>query len=265
MEVASKWTECMAKSSGASRFAKKRLAASLRTRLCRTKRSQFGHPAVTGSLAVWGPRALFVQTNPIGGRCRLEMARKQRRTCGERGRSPYQGLRAKRSQFGGLRPAVAPGSPCLRGQDWCATKPIAPNVRNWAGAEEPVMEPGGAKDAKQTQSPRDTPVFHCSIIPVFQARGCCTNEANWADGASKETPCGVTTNTSWRAKQTQFRLPCRSGDRRSLGPIVRNKPNSGWREDKGKCFMAKGLRGIRAAKDFGKTKPIPGGTGWDGA
>jgi hypothetical protein len=30
------------------------------------------------------------------------------------------------------------------------------------------------------------------------------NKANWADGASKETPCGVTTSASRCAKQSQF-------------------------------------------------------------
>ena len=40
--------------------------------------------------------------------------------------------------------------------------------------------------------------------------------------------------------------------------IVRNKPNSWWRESEGKCFMEKGLRGIEPAKELGKTKPIPG-------
>jgi hypothetical protein len=41
-------------------------------------------------------------------------------------------------------------------------------------------------------------------------------------------------------------------------PIVRNKPNPGWGENEGKCFMAKGLRATRAARGFGKTKPIRG-------
>ncbi len=56
-----------------------------------------------------------------------------------------------------------------------------------------------------------------------------------------------------------------SFQRSSPMPFVRNKPNSAWRESKGKCFMAKGLRGIRPAKDLGKTKPILGGAGWAGA
>ena len=39
--------------------------------------------------------------------------------------------------------------------------------------------------------------------------------------------------------------------------FVRNKPNLGWREKEGKCFMGKGLRGIGPARGPGKTKPIP--------
>ena len=60
----------------------------------------------------------------------------------------------------------------------CETNPIAPNVRNWARGEKLVTEPGGAKDAKRTQSPRST--------RVFQARGCRTNEANWRYDADRE-------------------------------------------------------------------------------
>ena len=37
----------------------------------RAKRSQFGDPAGTGPYAAWGPRALFVQTNPIPGTRRV--------------------------------------------------------------------------------------------------------------------------------------------------------------------------------------------------
>ncbi len=56
---------------------------------------------------------------------------------------------------------------------------------------------------------------------------------------------------------------CGLGDRPSasslLRPIAPNKPNFGWRESEGKCFMGKGLRGIEPANELGKTKPIPGG------
>jgi hypothetical protein len=95
------------------------------------------------------------------------------------------GVANKQSQFARATPAVV------------QTNPIAPNVRKWARAEKPAMEPGGAKDAKQTQSPRDTRVFHYSIVPVFPSD---------AD----------------RAKRTQFRGPPVG----SRGRAVRNKANS---------------------------------------
>ncbi len=51
---------------------------------------------------------------------------------------------------------------------------------------------------------RDAPLFHYSIIPVFQAQ-------------------------ALRAKQSQLPLRCRSGDGCSRGPIVGNKANwPGW-------------------------------------
>ena len=99
-------------------------------------------------------------------------------------------------------------------------KANCPECPKMARAEKLVMEPGGAKDAKQTQSPRGTPVFHCSIIPVFPARGCCTNKANWAASCksvgcalhtlpttsrSLESVCGAHPTSLWPAhKRSQF-------------------------------------------------------------
>ena len=68
LEVASE-AECEAKATGASHFAQKRLAASLRTRLCRTKQSQSRRPP-------GGTRGHPVQTKPIwrgaaSGKCQV--------------------------------------------------------------------------------------------------------------------------------------------------------------------------------------------------
>jgi hypothetical protein len=63
----------------------------------------------------------------------------------------------------------------------------------------------------------------------------------------------------WRGqlyKQTQFPPLCRSGDRGSQGPIVRNKPNSGESDLDDKCCADKELRRIARGKSLGKTKPI---------
>jgi hypothetical protein len=67
------------------------------------------------------------------------------------------------------------------------------------------------------------------------------------------------------AKQTQFPPLCRSGDRRSQGPIVRNKPNSGGSDFEDKCCSDKELRRIECGKSLGKTKPISRGRQWVGA
>ncbi len=60
-------------------------------------------------------------------------------------------------------------------------------------------------------------------------------------------------------KQSQFPPLCRSGDRRSQGPIVRNKPNSAESDLEDKCRADKELRRIACGKGLGKTKPISRG------
>ena len=72
---------------------------------CQTK--PIGHPAGTGSRAAWGPRALFATNEPNwegGFRLEVGSGKKTRRTCGERGHSPYQGLSRQTKPIGASRP-----------------------------------------------------------------------------------------------------------------------------------------------------------------
>ncbi len=57
-----------------------------------------------------------------------------------------------------------------------------------------------------------------SRVPFLQLK--CTNKPNWPTAR-------LWRGTSLRYKQSQFPTLCRSGDRRSQGPRVRNKPNFG--------------------------------------
>ena len=109
-------------------------------------------PAAGRSLSAWSPGALPRQTNPI---------------LGAPGRRAWPN-RTKRSQFGGLRPPVAPRSPCLRGQDSCETKPIG-RVAGWKW--------------QVNKGPR-------RVLRGFPLR--------------EKTPCGVTTNTAVPRKRSQF-------------------------------------------------------------
>ena len=115
------------------------------------------------------------------------------------------------------------GSPTgIRGVDYAKQTQFSPDVRKWARASSVTTEPGGAEDAKQTQSPSGTPVFHCSIIPAvrFDANGTKQSQSEEESQGSSfkfeaEEPCAWWSGTSNFTLQTSHCRPA----------LVRKKPN----------------------------------------
>jgi hypothetical protein len=82
---------------------------------------------------------------------------------------------------------------------------------------------------------RDTPPFHCSIIPPSQSNAYRAKQSQSPDCGFRIADCGLGTD---------------------LRPFVRNKPNWHCSGMWGKSFMGEDLWLIGQAEDFGETKPI---------
>ncbi len=112
------------------------------------------------------------------------------------------------------------------------------------------------------------PLFHHSSVPI-RCRSCETKPiaTPCRSGDRRSQGPSVRNKANWRgpaaesvgsAGQTNPILGSPAGSR---GPIMQNKPNLGRRASKHKCFMRTRLRRIGHTRSHGKTKPIPRSAG----
>ena len=258
-EVASvRQTKPSGESSGSSRFAEKRLAASLRTRLCRAKRSQFPPAGTGGQGQARSPMALPLgQSVPNEANCRADSSGpgSARRPCRRWGRScetkpifPQalygKGVVSRRQPTGILRNKANCHRRAGMGEggqgrpwryDWvkaCETKPIAARTTMGQGRQG-TSAAGGTNRAKQSQ-------FHVKCFMgkelrhAGSPRGFCETKPIPAGGQERARAGKVAhaaTTGSKRAKRSQFphgqqwarvgKVPVPP-----VGPIVRNEANS---------------------------------------
>ena len=126
---------------GAFRFAKKRLAASLRTRRCRAKRSQLGGQG-RPCRCHW---VKACQTKPISARTTMGQSRQDASAAGGANRAKQSQFSDKRFMGKELRHAGSPGG-------FCETKPIPAGGHRWTRAGKVAQAAtAGAKRAKQSQ------------------------------------------------------------------------------------------------------------------